>query len=83
METKINNQEAYVSTMYLNIEFEIDGIEYLAHARYFNGDGIEDIEITYLWDGDNHDEGEPAPDEIYEIGKQLLFDMEIEEHITF
>lgn len=85
MEIKINHQEAYISTLQLNILFEIDSVEYLASGWYSNNEGIEDIDVVYLRQREHYNPGrrKPAPDKIYEAGKQLLLDMDVEKHKTF
>jgi len=71
-------QEAYVATTYLNIDFEYDGKFYIAHAHYYNGSGLENVEIY-----EQDKEGEIVSDEVVEIGEQLLFDMDIDSNLTF
>lgn len=76
---KINSQEAYATTLYLNADFEYKGDKYRVTCTYFNGDGIEDIEVYY--DDGSFIEGDITT-EVYEIGKQIVQDMGIEEHLT-
>jgi hypothetical protein len=78
MEAKVINNEAYVSTMYLYINFEYNNKKYYAKGYYFNGDSITDIDV--MDEKDNYLEEE---DEVYMIGKELLEDMDFEKHLTF
>ena len=75
-------QEAYVATTYLNIDFEYDGKFYRAHADYYNGSGIENLEI-YEQDKGGGILSDEVADEVVEIGEQLLFDMDIDSNLTF
>lgn len=78
MEPTILYQEAYVATTYLNIDFEYDSKFYTAHAHYYNGSGLENVEI---YEQDKEDE--IVSDEVIQIGEQLLFDMDIDSNLTF
>ena len=78
MTPSIIYQEAYVATTYLNIEFEYDDKIYLASANYYNGSGLEDIEIYEM-----KNPSEVVPDDIQYMGEQLLFEMDIDNNLTF
>ena len=71
-------QEAYVATTYLNIEFEYKEKIYVASANYYNGSGLEDIEIYEI-----KNPTEVVLDDIHYMGEQLLFDMDIDSNLTF
>lgn len=77
METKnklnyeVTSQEAYVNQFYFNINFIVDGKEYLASCTYYNGDTL----TSYSVEDDNGEEVED--DNIFRLGCDLLFDMEI------
>ena len=77
METKnklnyeVTSQEAYVNQFYFNINFIVDGKEYIASCTYYNGDMLTD----YLIQDDN---GWGVEDEdINALGRYLLDNMEI------
>ena len=65
-------QGAFVNRFWFDINFIVDEKEYLASCSYFNGYGLEDI-IVENENGDEIDED----DAIYQLGHQLLCDMEI------
>jgi hypothetical protein len=72
-------QEAYVATAYfLNIDFEYDSKFYTAQAHYYNGSGLQNVEIY-----EQDKEGEIVSDEIIQIGEKLLFNMDIDSNLTF
>lgn len=71
LDYKVTSEEAYVYGFYFNINFIVDGKEYLASCTYYNGDMMTD----YLVEDDN---GEEVEDEaIVELGHYLLDNMEI------
>ena len=75
-EYKILDQEAWASTLLLYVTFEVDGETYEAKATYVNGGWIEDTEVyNSFTSGD-------VENDIFELGVQLLEDLEIEKHLT-
>ena len=78
MKAEIIFQEAYIPTVYLNIEFKYNDKVYLASAHYYNGSGLENLEIYEV-----ENEHEIVSDEIQLIGEDLLFNMDIDSNLTF
>lgn len=75
-EYKVLNEEAWASTLLLYVRFEVDGESYEAKATYINGGWIEDIDVyNPFTSGD-------VENDIFELGVQLLEDLEIEKHLT-
>ena len=68
---KVTSEEAYVSQFYFNVNFVVNGKEYVASCTYHNDDGLTDYSV----EDDNGKEVED--DDIYQLGCDLLFDMEI------
>ena len=76
---KVYYQEAYVSTMFLSVNFNYNDEELTATARYFNDSGLEDIEVYCTGDmgitfNDTDDE--------YQQGRYLLENMDLDKHLT-
>jgi len=82
MKTKLNytvtNEDAWASVMNLYVAFEVEGVSYQARATYINSGWIEDIEVTddigYHLDND---------DPIYELGMELIEDLDITQNISW
>ena len=80
MKYNITYQEAYASTFYLNADFEYKGNKYKVTSTYYNGSGIEDIEVYN--EDDSCIETDALEDEILEIGKEIVENMDIKKRIT-
>ena len=80
MKYKITFQEAYASTLYLNADFEYKGKKYKVTSTYYNGSGIEEIEV--LNDDDSNIKDDDFEDEVLQIGKEIVENMDIDKHIT-
>ena len=80
MEAIINYQETYVSQMFLTIEFTYNNEDYIAHATYYNGSHIENIEVFL---NNDYTENEVLDEKINEITKDLFEDMDVEKYVTF
>ena len=80
MKYNITFQEAYAYSMNLNADFEYKGKKYKVTSTYYNGSGIEDIEVYN--DDDSNIKNDDFEDEILEIGKEIVEDMDIEKYIT-
>ena len=80
MKYKITFQEAYAYSLNLNADFEYKGKKYKVTSTYFNGSGIEDIEV--LNDDDSNIKDDALEDEILQIGKEIVENMDIEKHVT-
>ena len=80
MKYKITFQEAYAYTLYLNADFEYKGNKYKVTSTYYNGSGIEDIEVYN--EDDSCIETDALEDEILEIGKEIVENMDIKKRIT-
>lgn len=76
-EYKILAQEAWASTLLLYVTFEVNGVTYQARSTYLNGAWAEDIEV---WNEDTGDFN--VSNDIYELGAELIEDLEIEKHLT-
>lgn len=78
---QVTNEEAWASVMQLYVAFEVeeDGKtkQYQARATYVNGGWMEDIEVT------DEDSVEVDDNAIYEIGKELLEDLDINKNLTW
>lgn len=75
-EYKILDQEAWASIMHLYVSFEVDGETYAAKGTYYNGSSVEDFEVyNYFTSGD-------VDNDIFELGVQLIEDLEVEKHLT-
>lgn len=77
MKTNITFQEAWASTIMLKIDFTHKGTKYIASARYFNDSGLDDIEVyqEQSFYGD-------VQESVFQIGKELLQDMDIDKHLV-
>ena len=80
MKYNITFQEAYAYCINLNADFEYKGKNYKVTSTYYNGSGIEDIEVYN--DDDSNIKNDDFEDEILEIGKEIVEDMDIEKYIT-
>jgi len=80
MKYNITFQEAYAYSINLNADFEYKGKNYKVTSTYYNGSGIEDIEVYN--DDDSNIKNDDFEDEILEIGKEIVEDMDIEKYIT-
>ena len=80
MKYKITFQEAYAYSLNLNADFEYKGKKYKVSSMYFNGSGTEDIEVHN--DDDSCIENDALEDEILQIGKEIVENMDIEKHVT-
>lgn len=78
MKAEIIYQEAYVYMLNLQIEFKYMGKNYVAHADYINGCGIENIEVNL-----EDDYIELVSDEVVEVAENLLDEMHLENNLTF
>jgi len=82
MKTKLNytvtNEDAWASVMQLYVTFEVEEETYEARATYVNGGWIEDVEVT-------DSEGNQVDDEydIFELGKELLEDLDITTNLSW
>lgn len=74
MKYKITFQEAYAYSFNLNADFEYKGKKYKVTSTYYNGSGIEDIEV--------YNEDDALEDNVLQIGKEIIENMDIEKHIT-
>ena len=77
MKYNITYQEAYASTMQLNVDFEYKEEKYRATCVYYNGSGLEDIDVY----NEKHELSTPE-DGLYEIAKEIFENMDIEKHLT-
>jgi len=80
MKYNITFQEAYAYSINLNADFEYKGNKYKVTSTYYNGSGIEDIEVYN--EDDSCIEDDALEDEILQIGKEIVENMDIEKHIT-
>jgi hypothetical protein len=85
MKTTENNievtyQEAWISTLFLSVEFTFNGVKLQATCIYYNDCRLEDIEVTIM---DQPNSYFSDIDEEYKIGKQLLEDMDYNKHLIF
>ena len=86
MKYKITFQEAYASILYLNADFKYKGKKYKVCSTYYNGGrtgfvyGIDEIEV--LNDDDSCIDNDALEDEILEVGKEIVENMDIEKYIT-
>ena len=82
MKTKLNytvtNEDAWASVMQLYVTFEVEGESYEAKATYVNGGWIEDVEVTDS-EGNQVDNDNP----IYELGVELLEDLDITQNLSW
>jgi len=77
LKAKVISKEAYASTIYLNSEFFVDGVSYTATAVYYNGEGINSLEV-YKTD----DEEAEVKDYIVDLGYDIVSEIEVEKHLT-
>ena len=80
MKYNITFQEAYASTLYLNADFEYKGKKYKVSSRYYNGSGMEDIEVYN--DDDSCIKNDALEDEILQIEVEIVENMDIEKYLT-
>ena len=85
MKTTENNievtyQEAWISILRPSVEFTLNGVKLQATCIYYNDCRLEDIEVTII---DQPSSYFSDIDEEYEIGKQLLEDMDYNKYLTF
>lgn len=73
-------REAWISVLRLSVEFIFNDVKLEAMGNYYNGHGIDDIEVrtdedhwVYFEDGDAE----------YEAGKNLLEEMDLNKYLTF
>jgi hypothetical protein len=77
---EVTYQEAWISTLFLSVEFTLNGVKLQATCIYYNDCRLEDIEVTII---DQPDSYFRDIDEEYEIGRQLLEDMDYNKYSTF
>ena len=80
MKAEILNEEAYVTTFSLNTEFKYNGKQYYASCIYYNGDGIEDIDV---WNEKEDPIADYLVDDLYKIAQEIFHNMNIEKHLTY
>ena len=80
MKYNITFQGAYAYSFNLNADFEYKGKKYKVTSTYYNGDGMEDIEVYN--EDDSCIENDALEDEILQIGKEIVENMDIEIHLT-
>lgn len=80
MKYKITFQEAYAYSLNLNADFEYKGKKYQVTSIYYNGSGIEDIEVFN--EDDSCIENDALEDEVLQIGKEIVENMDIDKHLT-
>ncbi len=80
MKYKILREEAFASVFNLNADFEYQGKKYQVQCTYFNGDGLEDIEVFN--EDDSCVEEDFLEEKLLEMGKEILQDMDIDKHFT-
>ena len=80
MKYNITFQEAYAYSLNLNADFEYKGKKYKVSSIYYNGDGIDELEVYN--DDDSCIENDVLEDEILQIGKEIVENMDIEKHVT-
>ena len=73
-------QEAWISRLLISVEFYFNDVKFIAKGVYDNGYGIEDIEVFCLDDPKIYFED---GDEEYEVGKNLLEEMDLDNNLTF
>jgi hypothetical protein len=86
---EVIEQEAYASTIQFKAKFIYNNITYWAQGVYYNGDRITDIEV-FTADEDEDDDGyefygpyTTTDAKVYEAGRQILYDMNLEKHLTY
>ena len=77
---EVTYQEAWISTLRPCVEFTFNGVKLEATGTYYNTDGIDDIEVRIA---DDHWVYFEDGDEEYEVGKNLLEEMDLNKHLTF
>ena len=77
---EVTYQEAWISTLRPCVEFTFNGVKLEATGTYYNTDGIDDIEVRIA---DDHWVYFKDGDEEYEVGKNLLEEMDLNKHLTF
>tara|TARA_B100000212_G_scaffold86354_1_gene62935 strand:- start:5756 stop:6016 length:261 start_codon:yes stop_codon:yes gene_type:complete len=81
---EIIEQEAFASTIQFKAKFIYNNITYWAQGVYYNGDRITDIEVFTADDDDEFYGPYTTTDaKVYEAGRQILYDMNLEKHLTY
>ena len=80
MKYNITYQEAYAYSFNLNADFEYKGEKYKVTSTYYNGSGMEDIEVYN--DDDSCIKNDALEDEILQIGVEIVENMDIEKYLT-
>lgn len=73
-------QEAWIDRLLISVEFIFNDDKFVAKGVYYNNYGIEDIEVFCLDDPKIYFEDGDAE---YEAGKNLLEEMDLDNHLTF
>jgi len=81
MKYNITYQEAYAYSFNLNADFEYKGKKYKVTSTYYNGSGIEDIDVYN--EDDSCIEDDALEDNVLQIGKEIIENMDIEKHLTY
>lgn len=77
---EVTYQEAWISTLRPSVEFMFNDVKLQATCIYYNDCQLEDIEVSVMDDpGIYFTDG----DEEYEVGKNLLEEMDFSRHLTF
>ena len=77
---EVTYQEAWISRLMSSVEFTFNDVKLQATCIYYNGCILEDIEVSVMDDpGICFTDG----DEEYEVGKNLLEEMDLNKHLTF
>ncbi len=87
MKYQILEQEGYASTIQLNAEFKYKNKKYKVKGVYYNGDRITDIEV-YNDDEFYNEINYNVKDNnnkkiIIKIGKEILYDINLEKYLTY
>lgn len=77
---QVTHQEAWISILRPSVEFTLNGAKLQATCVYYNGCRLEDIEVTII---DQPDSYFSDIDYEYDIGRQLLEDMDYNKYLTF
>ena len=83
---KIIEQEAFASTIQFKAKFIYNNITYITQGVFYNGDRITDIEVFTADDDDDYEFHGPTTTtdaKVYEVGRQILYDMNLEKHLTY
>lgn len=77
---EVTYQEAWISTLRPSVGFTFNDVELQATCIYYNDCELQDIEVSVMDDpGIYFIDG----DEEYEVGKNLLEEMDFSRHLTF